>query len=281
MAEARNRDLRLVSEAQSALASAAARPDALQAVLHQLAVRTGSWTVLLDAAGQELFAAGERPAAPAPRQVRELAARTTARLAGGPAGRRRRRPPPSTSKDATSPFTPCPAASPSASPRTPRPAASTARSPASPPSCSPCSPAPGTPSAPTPAVPAPSSGCCSAQPRPRSPPCCNRTAPRTAAGSSSPDGAPGPDAGTTPSRSRRSAPPSARPTWTSPATNCGPSSPGPPRPIRPPPSGWAGRSASAPPPGRTGSGTRPCTPTAPCDGRWRAAGAPRSSATKP
>ncbi|MEV7181332.1 PucR family transcriptional regulator [Kitasatospora sp. NPDC093679] len=84
MAEARNRDLRLVSEAQSALASAAARPDALQAVLHQLAVRTGSWTVLLEAAGQELFAAGERPAAPAARQVRELAARTTARLAGRP-----------------------------------------------------------------------------------------------------------------------------------------------------------------------------------------------------
>ncbi|MEV6212040.1 PucR family transcriptional regulator [Kitasatospora sp. NPDC051914] len=84
MAEARNRDLRLVSEAQAALASAAARPDALQAVLHQLAVRTASWTVLLDASGQELFAAGSRPAAPAPRQLRDLAARTAARHADRP-----------------------------------------------------------------------------------------------------------------------------------------------------------------------------------------------------
>ncbi|WP_039936737.1 PucR family transcriptional regulator ligand-binding domain-containing protein, partial [Streptomyces himastatinicus] len=36
IAEARNRDLKKVSQAQSALASAAARPDALQAVLTQL-----------------------------------------------------------------------------------------------------------------------------------------------------------------------------------------------------------------------------------------------------
>jgi hypothetical protein len=81
MAEARSRDLREVSEAQSALASAAARPDALPAVLHQLATRVGAWTVLLDAGGQELFAAGARPAPPVPQQLRELAARTAARLA--------------------------------------------------------------------------------------------------------------------------------------------------------------------------------------------------------
>ncbi|MFD9126302.1 PucR family transcriptional regulator ligand-binding domain-containing protein [Kitasatospora sp. NPDC059571] len=81
MAEARSRDLREVSEAQSALASAAGRPDPLPAVLHQLAARLGAWAALFDAGGQELFTAGTRPGAPAPRQLRELAARTSARAA--------------------------------------------------------------------------------------------------------------------------------------------------------------------------------------------------------
>ncbi|MFF2045453.1 helix-turn-helix domain-containing protein [Kitasatospora sp. NPDC058170] len=79
MAEAANRGLRQISEAQSALASAAARPDALRAVLHQLAVHLGAWTVLLDARGGELFSAGPRPAEPVLAELRALAARTTGR----------------------------------------------------------------------------------------------------------------------------------------------------------------------------------------------------------
>src|SRR5205085_10383223 len=79
IAEARNRDLREISDAQSALTAAAARPDALQAVLQQLSTRTGAWTALFDAQGNELFSAGPRPASPTPRLLRDLAIRTTAR----------------------------------------------------------------------------------------------------------------------------------------------------------------------------------------------------------
>ncbi|OXY91575.1 PucR family transcriptional regulator [Streptomyces diastatochromogenes] len=79
IAEARNRALREISKAQSALASAAARPDALQAVLTQLSAHTGAWAALYDAQGNELFSAGSRPPAPTPRLVRDLAVRTTAR----------------------------------------------------------------------------------------------------------------------------------------------------------------------------------------------------------
>ncbi|MGV9457054.1 PucR family transcriptional regulator ligand-binding domain-containing protein [Streptomyces sp. NPDC003635] len=78
MAEARLQELRQISQAQAALATAAARPDALRAVLHQLATRLGAWTVLLDPHGTELLAAGPRPAAPVTRQLHALAARTTA-----------------------------------------------------------------------------------------------------------------------------------------------------------------------------------------------------------
>ncbi|MEU0811822.1 PucR family transcriptional regulator [Streptomyces sp. NPDC005970] len=84
MAEARTHDLRLVSEAQSALASAAARPDALAAVLHQLSVHLGVWAVLLDGNGAELLAAGTRPAVQVTRQLCELAARTAARQPSAP-----------------------------------------------------------------------------------------------------------------------------------------------------------------------------------------------------
>ncbi len=79
LVESRNRDLRRVSEAQAALATAAARPDAVEAVLRQVAVRLGAWVVLLDAHGEELFAAGGRPAEPAGERLRALAARTVAR----------------------------------------------------------------------------------------------------------------------------------------------------------------------------------------------------------
>ncbi|MFD3925384.1 PucR family transcriptional regulator [Streptomyces sp. NPDC058614] len=87
IAEARNRELREISRAQSALAAAAARPDALQAVLAQLSAHTGAWAVLYDAQGNELFSAGPRPAPPTPGRLRDLAARTTARVRTGRAGR--------------------------------------------------------------------------------------------------------------------------------------------------------------------------------------------------
>ncbi|MCX4911318.1 PucR family transcriptional regulator [Streptomyces sp. NBC_00878] len=87
IAEARNRELREISRAQSALATAAARPDALQAVLDRLSAHTGAWAVLYDSEGNELFSAGPRPASPTPGRVRDLAVRTTARVRTGPAGR--------------------------------------------------------------------------------------------------------------------------------------------------------------------------------------------------
>ncbi|MFI0815897.1 PucR family transcriptional regulator [Streptomyces sp. NPDC021098] len=97
IAEARNRDLKKISRAQSALASAAARPDALQAVLTQLTAHTGTWSVLFDGRGNELFRAGSRPPDPVPGLLRDLAVRTTSRPrtgrdAGGP-------PPPAAAAD--------------------------------------------------------------------------------------------------------------------------------------------------------------------------------------
>lgn len=63
MAEARHRELRRVTRAQQGLAAAAARPDPVPAVLHQLAVRLEGWAVLLGPDGSRLFAAGREPAA--------------------------------------------------------------------------------------------------------------------------------------------------------------------------------------------------------------------------
>ncbi|WP_393058236.1 PucR family transcriptional regulator [Streptomyces sp. LN549] len=71
MAEARHRELRRVTRAQQALATAAARPDPVPAVLHQLAVRLSGRAALLTAEGEELHAAG-RPPSP---QVRAALAR--------------------------------------------------------------------------------------------------------------------------------------------------------------------------------------------------------------
>ncbi|MEU7315749.1 PucR family transcriptional regulator [Streptomyces sp. NPDC007083] len=85
IAEVRNSTLRRISTAQSALASAAARPDALGAVLQQLSAHTEAASVLFDAQGNELFAAGRRPPDPGPRLLRELAVRTLARSKGGSA----------------------------------------------------------------------------------------------------------------------------------------------------------------------------------------------------
>ncbi|WP_098897830.1 PucR family transcriptional regulator [Streptomyces sp. st77] len=63
MAEARHRELHRVTRAQQALATAAARPDPVPAVLHQLAAQLGGRAVLLTARGEEVHAAG-RPLAP-------------------------------------------------------------------------------------------------------------------------------------------------------------------------------------------------------------------------
>jgi hypothetical protein len=63
MAEARHRELRRVTRAQQGLAAAAARPDPVPAVLHQLAVRLEGWAVLLGPDGTQLYAAGREPAA--------------------------------------------------------------------------------------------------------------------------------------------------------------------------------------------------------------------------
>ncbi|WP_236602178.1 PucR family transcriptional regulator, partial [Streptomyces sp. MBT72] len=60
MAEARHRKLRRVTRAQQALATAAARPDPVPAVLHQLATQLGGRAVLLTARGEEVHAAGRR-----------------------------------------------------------------------------------------------------------------------------------------------------------------------------------------------------------------------------
>ncbi|MCI3273947.1 PucR family transcriptional regulator [Streptomyces cylindrosporus] len=88
MAQARHRELREVAEAQAALATAAARPDPLKAVLHRLASHLGAWAVLLDPYGQELLAAGTRPAEPAVEQLRALATETMTRVRWGMSGGR-------------------------------------------------------------------------------------------------------------------------------------------------------------------------------------------------
>ncbi|MFJ4837563.1 PucR family transcriptional regulator ligand-binding domain-containing protein [Streptomyces sp. NPDC088746] len=62
MAEARHRELRRVTRAQQALATAAARPEPVPAVLRQLAVQLEGRVALLTADGGVLHAAGGRPA---------------------------------------------------------------------------------------------------------------------------------------------------------------------------------------------------------------------------
>ncbi|MEW2067456.1 PucR family transcriptional regulator [Streptomyces sp. NPDC007346] len=61
MAQARHRELRRVTRSQQALATAAARPDPVPAVLHQLAAQLSGRAVLLTARGEEVHAAGRRP----------------------------------------------------------------------------------------------------------------------------------------------------------------------------------------------------------------------------
>ncbi|MFF7213300.1 PucR family transcriptional regulator [Streptomyces sp. NPDC008238] len=61
MGEARVRELRHVTEAQQALAAAAARPDPVPSVLRRLAGRLGAWAALIAPDGTEVFAAGTAP----------------------------------------------------------------------------------------------------------------------------------------------------------------------------------------------------------------------------
>ncbi|GAA2478574.1 PucR family transcriptional regulator [Streptomyces gobitricini] len=68
MAEARHRELRRVTEAQQSLATAAARPDPVPAVLHALASRLAGRAALYAPDGSEHAAAG-RPVEPAAREA--------------------------------------------------------------------------------------------------------------------------------------------------------------------------------------------------------------------
>ncbi|WP_435597827.1 PucR family transcriptional regulator ligand-binding domain-containing protein [Streptomyces anulatus] len=85
MAEARHRELRRVTRAQQALATAAARPDPVPAVLHQLATQLGGRAVLLTARGQEVHAAGRRPAPEAAGALTRLARVVARERPGSPA----------------------------------------------------------------------------------------------------------------------------------------------------------------------------------------------------
>ncbi|WP_447037567.1 PucR family transcriptional regulator [Streptomyces sp. DSM 118878] len=71
MAEARHAELRRVTQAQQGLATAAARPDPVSAVLRQLAARLGGLAALYGPDGAELQAAGRTPDA-AHEALREL-----------------------------------------------------------------------------------------------------------------------------------------------------------------------------------------------------------------
>ncbi|WDG31163.1 PucR family transcriptional regulator [Streptomyces sp. CA-278952] len=85
MAEARHRELRRVTRAQQALAAAAARPDPVPAVLHQLATRLGGRAVLLTARGEEVHAAGRRPDPEAAGALTRLARVVARERPGSPA----------------------------------------------------------------------------------------------------------------------------------------------------------------------------------------------------
>ncbi|GAA3371788.1 PucR family transcriptional regulator [Streptomyces sannanensis] len=61
MAEARHQELRRVTQAQQALATAAARPDPIPAVLRALAARLNGWAVLHGPDGTDLDATGRAP----------------------------------------------------------------------------------------------------------------------------------------------------------------------------------------------------------------------------
>ncbi|MCO8301649.1 PucR family transcriptional regulator [Streptomyces sp. RKCA744] len=80
IAERRHVELRRVTEAQQSLATAAARPHPVPAVLRQLGQHLGAWTALFGPDGAELAAAGPRP----PREARTALGALVARLRSGP-----------------------------------------------------------------------------------------------------------------------------------------------------------------------------------------------------
>ncbi|UQA34082.1 PucR family transcriptional regulator [Streptomyces cavourensis] len=85
MAEARHRELRRVTRAQQALATAAARPDPVPAVLHQLATHLDGRALLLTATGEELHTAGRHPSPEAAAALARLAGLVTRDRPGAPA----------------------------------------------------------------------------------------------------------------------------------------------------------------------------------------------------
>jgi hypothetical protein len=85
MAEARHRELRRVAEAQQGLATAAARPDPVPAVLRQLAHHLGGRAALLDPRGAELYAAGAATSAEVRTAMQALAAVVRPGRPGAPA----------------------------------------------------------------------------------------------------------------------------------------------------------------------------------------------------
>ncbi|MEV5276206.1 PucR family transcriptional regulator ligand-binding domain-containing protein [Streptomyces sp. NPDC051994] len=72
MARAREDELRRVSEAQRALATAASRPDPVGAVLRVLAGRLGGWASLVTPEGSVPYAAGREPSGPVGSALRGL-----------------------------------------------------------------------------------------------------------------------------------------------------------------------------------------------------------------
>ncbi|WNI24676.1 PucR family transcriptional regulator [Streptomyces sp. ITFR-16] len=85
MAGARHRELRRVTRAQQALATAAARPDPVPAVLHQLAAQLGGRAALITADGEEPHAAGRPPAPGTAEALRRLARVVAPQRPGSPA----------------------------------------------------------------------------------------------------------------------------------------------------------------------------------------------------
>ncbi|MEU1630025.1 PucR family transcriptional regulator [Streptomyces sp. NPDC020096] len=85
MAEARHRELRRITEAQQGLASAAARPDPVPAVLRQLAHHLDARAALLDPRGAELYAAGHAVTAEVHTALNALAAVVRPDRPGAPA----------------------------------------------------------------------------------------------------------------------------------------------------------------------------------------------------
>ncbi|MGC5361724.1 PucR family transcriptional regulator [Streptomyces sp. DT24] len=73
MSEARHRELRRVTRAQQALATAAARPDPVRAVLHRLAARLDGHAALYGTDGEVLRTAGPEPAPEAAAALARLA----------------------------------------------------------------------------------------------------------------------------------------------------------------------------------------------------------------